>query len=223
MIINKFYEKLYKELINKLESDYILIPNTPENRKAINNTLTTVPCTVKSLEKDSKIFKALSNKKAKAKQLSIVPKISKTLSLIIIATLICMPFNTINTLPTPTYHPTVQVSILDISDGSSHQKGKNKLSEIQEQYKNQEQRNPKNYKKKVATNTYNTYNTYKKQNKFHLTLSTKKATQLLSTFKKFFLKTKNTYDNLSDAYDVISTLFVLISTVKESIRSKKLK
>ena len=102
MIINKFYEKLYKELINKLESDYILIPNTPENRKAINNTLTTVPCT------------------------------SKTLSLIIIATLICMPFNTINTLPTPTYHPTVQVSILDISDGSSHQKGKNKLSEIQE-------------------------------------------------------------------------------------------
>ena len=80
MIINKFYEKLYKELINKLESDYILIPNTPENRKAINNTLTTVPCTVKSLEKDSKIFKALSNKKAKAKQLSIVPKISKTLS-----------------------------------------------------------------------------------------------------------------------------------------------
>ena len=77
--------------------------------------------------------------------------------------------------------------------------------------------NPKNYKKKVATNTY------KKQNKFHLTLSTKKATQLLSTFKKFFLKTKNTYDNLSDAYDVISTLFVLISTVKESIRSKKLK
>ena len=67
MIINKFYEKLYKELINKLESDYILIPNTPENRKAINNTLTTVPCTVKSLEKDSKIFKALSNKKAKAK------------------------------------------------------------------------------------------------------------------------------------------------------------
>ena len=31
MIINKFYEKLYKELINKLESDYILIPNTPEN------------------------------------------------------------------------------------------------------------------------------------------------------------------------------------------------
>ena len=69
----------------------------------------------------------------------------------------------------------------------------------------------------------NTYNTYKKQNKFHLTLSTKKATQLLSTFKKFFLKTKNTYDNLSDAYDVISTLFVLISTVKESIRSKKLK
>ena len=57
----------------------------------------------------------------------------------------------------------------------------------------------------------------------HLTLSTKKATQLLSTFKKFFLKTKNTYDNLSDAYDVISTLFVLISTVKESIRSKKLK
>ena len=49
MIINKFYEKLYKELINKLESDYILIPNTPENRKAINNTLTTVPCTVKSL------------------------------------------------------------------------------------------------------------------------------------------------------------------------------
>ena len=222
MIINKFYEKLYKELINKLESDYILIPNTPENRKAINNTLTTVPCTVKSLENDSKIFKALSNKKAKAKQLSIVPKISKTLSLIIIATLICMPFNTINTLPTPTYHPTVQVSILDISDGSSHQKGKNKLSEIQEQYtnKNQEQRNPKNYKKKVATNTYNTY---KKQNKFHLTLSTKKATQLLSTFKKFFLKTKNTYDNLSDAYDVISTLFVLISTVKESIRSKKLK
>ena len=219
MIINKFYEKLYKELINKLESDYILIPNTPENRKAINNTLTTVPCTVKSLEKDSKIFKALSNKKAKAKQLSIVPKISKTLSLIIIATLICMPFNTINTLPTPTYHPTVQVSILDISDGSSHQKGKNKLSEIQEQYtnKNQEQRNPKNYKKKVATITY------KKQNKFHLTLSTKKATQLLSTFKKFFLKTKNTYDNLSDAYDVISTLFVLISTVKESIRSKKLK
>ena len=212
MIINKFYEKLYKELINKLESDYILIPNTPENRKAINNTLTTVPCTVKSL----------ANKKAKAKQLSIVPKISKTLSLIIIATLICMPFNTINTLPTPTYHPTVQVSILDISDGSSHQKGKNKLSEIQEQYtnKNQEQRNPKNYKKKVATNTYNTY---KKQNKFHLTLSTKKATQLLSTFKKFFLKTKNTYDNLSDAYDVISTLFVLISTVKESIRSKKLK
>ena len=153
MIINKFYEKLYKELINKLESDYILIPNTPENRKAMNNTLTTVPCTVKSLEKDSKIFKALSNKKAKAKQLSIVPKISKTLSLIIIATLICMPFNTINTLPTPTYHPTVQVSILDISDGSSHQKGKNKLSEIQEQYtnKNQEQRNPKNYKKKVAT------------------------------------------------------------------------
>ena len=153
MIINKFYEKLYKELINKLESDYILIPNTPENRKAINNTLTTVPCTVKSLGKDSKIFKALSNKKAKAKQLSIVPKISKTLSLIIIATLICMPFNTINTLPTPTYHPTVQVSILDISDGSSHQKGKNKLSEIQEQYtnKNQEQRNPKNYKKKVAT------------------------------------------------------------------------
>ena len=219
MIINKFYEKLYKELINKLESDYILIPNTPENRKAINNTLTTVPCTVKSLEKDSKIFKALSNKKAKAKQLSIVPKISKTLSLIIIATLICMPFNTINTLPTPTYHPTVQVSILDISDGSSHQKGKNKLSEIQEQYtnKNQEQRNPKNYKKKVATNTY------KKQNKFHLTLSTKKATQLLSTFKKFFLKTKNTCDNLSDAYDVISTLFVLNSTVKESIRSKKLK
>ena len=219
MIINKFYEKLYKELINKLESDYILIPNTPENRKAINNTLTTVPCTVKSLEKDSKIFKALSNKKAKAKQLSIVPKISKTLSLIIIATLICMPFNTINTLPTPTYQPTVQVSILDISDGSSHQKGKNKLSEIQEQYtnKNQEQRNPKNYKKKVATNTY------KKQNKFHLTLSTKKATQLLSTFKKFFLKTKNTCDNLSDAYDVISTLFVLISTVKESIRSKKLK
>ena len=69
----------------------------------------------------------------------------------------------------------------------------------------------------------NTYNTYKKQNKFHLTLSTKKATQLLSTFKKFFLKTKNTYDNLSDDYDVISTLFVLISTVKESIRSKKLK
>ena len=122
MIINKFYEKLYKELINKLESDYILIPNTPENRKAINNTLTTVPCTVKSLEKDSKIFKALSNKKAKAKQLSIVPKISKTLSLIIIATLICMPFNTINTLPTPTYHPTVQVSILDISDGSSQGK-----------------------------------------------------------------------------------------------------
>ena len=111
MIINKFYEKLYKELINKLESDYILIPNTPENRKAINNTLTTVPCTVKSLEKDSKIFKALSNKKAKAKQLSIVPKISKTLSLIIIATLICMPFNTINTLPTPTYHPTVQVQL----------------------------------------------------------------------------------------------------------------
>ena len=27
MIINKFYEKLYKELINKLESDYILIPS----------------------------------------------------------------------------------------------------------------------------------------------------------------------------------------------------
>ena len=189
MIINKFYEKLYKELINKLESDYILIPNTPENRKAINNTLTTVPCTVKSFRKRFKDFlKLLSNKKAK--QLSIVPKISKTLSLIIIATLICMPFNTINTLPTPTYHPTVQVSILDISDGSSHQKGKNKLSEIQEQYtnKNQEQRNPKNYKKKVATNTYNTY---KKQNKFHLTLSTKKAN---STFyqllKSFFLKQK---------------------------------
>lgn len=169
MIINKFYEKLYKELINKLESDYILIPNTPENRKAINNTLTTVPCTVKSLEKDSKI--------------------SKTLSLIIIATLICMPFNTINTLPTPTYHPTVQVSILDISDGSSHQKGKNKLSEIQEQYtnKNQEQRNPKNYKKKVATNTYNTY---KKQNKFHLTLSTKKQLNFYQLLKSFFLKQK---------------------------------
>ena len=178
MIINKFYEKLYKELINKLESDYILIPNTPENRKAINNTLTTVPCTVKSLEKDSKIFKALSNKKAKAKQLSIVPKISKTLSLIIIATLICMPFNTINTLPTPTYHPTVQVSILDISDGSSHQKGTNK---------NQEQRNPKNYKKKVATNTYNTY---KKQNKFHLTLSTKKQLNFYQLLKSFFLKQK---------------------------------
>ena len=163
MIINKFYEKLYKELINKLESDYILIPNTPENRKAINNTLTTVPCTVKSLEKDSKIFKALSNKKAKA--------------------------NTINTLPTPTYHPTVQVSILDISDGSSHQKGKNKLSEIQEQYtnKNQEQRNPKNYKKKVATNTYNTY---KKQNKFHLTLSTKKQLNFYQLLKSFFLKQK---------------------------------
>ena len=163
MIINKFYEKLYKELINKLESDYILIPNTPENRKAINNTLTTVPCTVKSLEKDSKIFKALSNKKAKAKQL-------KTLSLIIIATLICMPFNTINTLPTPTYHPTVQVSILDISDGSSHQKGKNKLSEIQEQYtnKNQEQRNPKNYKKKVATNTYKQLNFYQLLKSFFL-------------------------------------------------------
>ena len=84
MIINKFYEKLYKELINKLESDYILIPNTPENRKAINNTLTTVPCTVKSLEKDSKIFKDLSKKKAKAKQISIVHKIYKNLSLIII-------------------------------------------------------------------------------------------------------------------------------------------
>lgn len=52
-----------------------------------------------------------------------------------------MPFNTINTLPTPTYHPTVQVSILDISDGSSHQKGKNKLSEIQEQYTNKTKSN----------------------------------------------------------------------------------
>ena len=88
-------------------------------------------------------------------------------------------------------------------------------------YKNNTQTKTKsNVILKVATNTYNTY---KKQNKFHLTLSTKKATQLLSTFKKFFLKTKNTCDNLSDAYDVISTLFVLISTVKESIRSKKLK
>ncbi len=56
MIINKFYEKLYKELINKLESDYILIPNTPENRKAINNTLTTVPCTVKIFRKRFKDF-----------------------------------------------------------------------------------------------------------------------------------------------------------------------
>lgn len=109
MIINKFYEKLYKEFINKLESDYILIPNTPENRKAINNALTAVPYTVKSLEKDSKIFKALSNKSAKSKQFSILPKISKTLSLILIATLICMPFNTINTFPTPTYYSTVQV------------------------------------------------------------------------------------------------------------------
>lgn len=221
MIINKFYEKLYKEFINKLESDYILIPNTPENRKAINNALTAVPYTVKSLEKDSKIFKALSNKSAKSKQFSILPKISKTLSLILIATLICMPFNTINTFPTPTYYSTVQVSTLDISDGSSHQKGKNKLSEIQEQYttKNQAQRNLKNSKKKIVTNTYN----HNKQNKSLLALSAKKATQLLSTFKEFFLKIKNTYDNLSDAYDVITALFVLISTVKESIRSKKSK
>lgn len=221
MLIDKFYEKLYKELINKLESDYILIPNTPKNREAINDALTTVPYTIKSLEKDSKTFKALSNKITKAKQFSMVPKISKTLSLILIATLICMPFNTINTLPTPTY-PTVQVSTLDISDGSSHQKGKNKLSEIQEQYtnKNQEQRNPKNSKKKVTTNTYNTH---KKQNKSHLALSTKKATQVLSTFKEFFLKIKNTYDNLSDAYDVISALFALVSIAKKSIRSKKSK
>ena len=68
-----------------------------------------------------------------------------------------MPFNTINTLPTPTYHPTVQVSILDISDGSSHQKGKNKLSEIQEQYTNKNQRSNvilKTTKRKVA-NKYN--------------------------------------------------------------------
>ena len=220
MLIDKFYEKLYKELLNRLESDYILIPNTPENKEAINNALTTVPCTAKSLQKDSKVFKDLSNKSAKSKQLSITPKIPKTLLLILIATVtvICMPFNTINNLPTPTY-PTVQVSTLDISDGSSHQKGKNKLSEIQEQYtnKNQEQRKLKNSKKKVTTNTYNTH---KKQNKSHLTLSTKKATQLLTTFKEFFLKIKNTYDNLSDVYDVISALFVLVSVVKESIRSK---
>ena len=45
----------------------------------------------------------------------------------------------------------------------------------------------------------------------------------IKTIIGLFLKTKNTYDNLSDAYDVISTLFVLISTVKKSIRSKKLK
>lgn len=221
MLIDKFYEKLYKELINKLESDYILIPNTQKNREAINDALTTVPYTIKSLEKDSKVFKDLSNSSTKSNQLSIMPKISKTLSLILIATLICMPFNTINNLPTPTC-PTVQVSTLDISDGSSHQKGKNKLSEIQEQYtnKNQEQRNPKNSKKKVTTNTYNTH---KKQNKSHLALSTKKVTQLLSTFKEFFLKIKNTYDNLSDAYDVISALFALVSIVKKSIRSKKSK
>lgn len=223
MIINKFYEKLYKELLNKLESDYILIPNTPENREAINNVLTTVPCTAKSFEKDSKVFKDLSNKSAKFKQFSIMSKISKALLPILIATTtaICMPFNTINTFSTPTNYPTVQVSTLDISDGSSHQKGKNKLSEIQEQYttKNQEQRNLKNSKKKIVTNTYN----HNKQNKSRLALSAKKATQLLSTFKEFFLKIKNTYDNLSDAYDVISALFVLISTVKESIRSKKSK
>lgn len=224
MIINKFYEKLYKELINKLESDYILIPNTPENRKAINNALTAVPYTIKSLEKDSKIFKALSNKSAKSKQFSIMSKIFKTLLPILIATatVICMSFNTINTFPTPTYYPTVQVSTLDISDGSSHQKGKNKLSEIQEQYttKNQEQRNPKNSKKKVTTNTYTTH---KKQNELHLTLYTKKVTQFLSNFKTFFLKTKNTYDNLSDAYDIISALFALVSIVKESIHSKRSK
>lgn len=77
MIINKFYEKLYKELINKLESDYILIPNTPENRKAINNTLTTVPCTVKSLEKDSKIFKALLTKKLKLSSFQLYLKFLK--------------------------------------------------------------------------------------------------------------------------------------------------
>lgn len=221
VIINKFYEKLYKKLINELESDYILIPNTPENRKAINNALTTVAYTIKSLEKDSKIFKTLSSKSAKSKQFSIVPKISKTLSLILMATLICMPFNTINTFPTPTYYPTVQVSTLDISDGSSHQKRKNKLSEIQEQYttKNQEQRNLKNSKKKGVANTYN----HNKQNKSRLALSEKKAIQLLSTFKEFFLKIKNTYDNLSDAYDVIDALFVLIFTAKGSIRSKKSK
>ena len=99
-----------------------------------------------------------------------------------------MPFNTINTLPTPTYHPTVQVSILDISDGSSHQKGKNKLSEIQEQYTNKNQDNViLKLQKKVATNTYNTY---KKQNKFHLTLSTKKQLNFYQLLKSFFLKQK---------------------------------
>ena len=220
MTIEKIYEKIYKELLNRLESDYILIPNTPENREAINNALTTVPCTAKSLQKDSKVFKALSNKSAKAKQFSTAPKISKTLSLILIATLICMPFNTISTPPTPTC-PTVQVSTLDISDGSSHQKGKNKLSEMQEQYtnKNQEQRNPKNSKKKIVTNTYN----HNKRNKPRLALSTKKVTQLLSNFKELFFKIKNTYDSLSDICDMITTLYTLISIVKKSIRSKKSK
>lgn len=77
MIINKFYEKLYKELINKLESDYILIPNTPENRKAINNTLTTVPCTVKSLEKDQRFLKLYLTKKLKLSSFQLYPKFLK--------------------------------------------------------------------------------------------------------------------------------------------------
>ena len=42
-------------------------------------------------------------------------------------------------------------------------------------------------KKKVATNTYNTY---KKQNKFHLTLSTKKQLNFYQLLKSFFLKQK---------------------------------
>lgn len=56
MIINNFMKNSTMKLINKLESDYILIPNTPENRKAINNTLTTVPCTGKIFRKRFKDF-----------------------------------------------------------------------------------------------------------------------------------------------------------------------
>ena len=44
-------------------------------RQNLAKVLKCLPEEIKSLEKDSKIFKALSNKKAKAKQLSIVPKI----------------------------------------------------------------------------------------------------------------------------------------------------
>lgn len=208
-----FANKLYEKFINKLKSDYILIPNTPKNKTAVNNVPRPVPYSVKSLEKDLETFKKLYDKNRCDKHTLNIFKILNSIftPILISALLALMPFNIVNNSSVYSYN-TVQVSTLDISDGSSHQKGKNKLSEMQEQYidKKSEQANPKKLKKNTDVDLCN-----KQKDSFF-----KKKRPFL---KKFFSKFKNIYVKVSPIYVIVIKLLELFSEAKELLWLKKSK